>query len=98
MIGNWLQPIHRTAIFAALLFGVAMGLARAEPAVDVALVLAVDVSLSIDAEEFALQRAGYAAAFRNRRVGEAITAGAAGAGAGPRLPSSAGRQPHTDRR
>ncbi len=79
MIRNGLQPIHRTAIFAALLFGVTMGLARAEPAVDVALVLAVDVSLSIDAEEFALQRAGYAAAFRNRRVVDAITAGAAGA-------------------
>src|SRR5260221_3559969 len=40
MIRNWLQPIHRTAIFAALLFGVAMGLARAEPAVATALVLA----------------------------------------------------------
>ncbi|MBV8652155.1 MAG: DUF1194 domain-containing protein [Alphaproteobacteria bacterium] len=53
--------------------------ARAETKVDIALVLAVDVSLSIDSEEFALQRAGYAAAFRNPRVVEAITAGSNGA-------------------
>ena len=41
-----------------------------------ALVLAVDVSLSIDTEEFALQRAGYAQAFRNERVVDAILASA----------------------
>jgi len=53
--------------------------ARAQTKVDVALVLAVDVSLSIDAEEFALQRAGYAQAFRNERVVDAIMAGPVGA-------------------
>jgi hypothetical protein len=52
--------------------------ARAQEKVDIALVLAVDVSLSIDDEEFALQRAGYAAAFRNPRVVDAITAGGTG--------------------
>jgi hypothetical protein len=61
----------------ACLLGAA-GPVRAETKVDIALVLAVDVSLSIDAEEFALQRAGYAAAFRNPRVIEAITLGGGG--------------------
>src|SRR4051794_12990160 len=69
----------RTTFFAALLIAAATGTAGAQPVVDIALVLAVDVSLSIDAEEFALQRAGYAAAFRNKRVVEAITGGATGA-------------------
>src|SRR5947208_1678813 len=45
---------------------------RAETPVDLALVLAVDVSRSIDAEEFELQRAGYAMAFRDRRVADTI--------------------------
>ncbi len=71
--GFWM--IGRTAILVALLFGTPMAPVHAEPTVDIALVLAVDVSLSIDAEEFALQRAGYAAAFRNKRVVDAITAG-----------------------
>ena len=48
--------------------------ARAE-AVDVALVLAVDVSRSIDTGEFRLQREGYAAAVTNPRVLMAIQAG-----------------------
>jgi hypothetical protein len=71
--------IGRTLFFAVLLVATTTGMAGAEPAVDIALVLAVDVSLSIDAEEFALQRAGYAAAFQNQRVVEAITGGATGA-------------------
>src|SRR5215469_7098202 len=54
------------------------GSAVAQTRVDVALVLAVDVSLSIDNEEFALQRQGYAAAFRNPRVVDAITLDGAG--------------------
>jgi len=72
--------IRPTATLAALLLWVVPAAPlRAESAVDVALVLAVDVSLSIDAEEFALQRAGYAAAFRNERVVAAITGGSIGA-------------------
>src|SRR5277367_6838768 len=47
--------------------------------VDVALVLAVDVSGSIDADRFAIQRTGYAAAFDNASVIAAITNGAHGA-------------------
>jgi Protein of unknown function (DUF1194) len=70
--------IRANATLAALLlWAVTAAPARGEIAVDVALVLAVDVSLSIDAEEFALQRAGYAAAFRNERVVAAITSGSA---------------------
>jgi hypothetical protein len=69
-----------TATLAAFLLWVATAAPLpGESAVDLALVLAVDVSLSIDAEEFALQRAGYAAAFRNERVVAAITGGSIGA-------------------
>ncbi|HZT50818.1 MAG TPA: DUF1194 domain-containing protein, partial [Stellaceae bacterium] len=54
------------------------GAARAET-VDVALVLAADVSRSIDDEEFALQRDGYAAALTDPRVLQAIQSGVNGA-------------------
>jgi hypothetical protein len=47
--------------------------------VDLALVLAVDASRSVDAEEFDLQRSGYARAFRDPRVLAAIQGGANGA-------------------
>ena len=53
--------------------------ARAAQAVDVALVLAADVSRSIDDEEFALQRRGYAAAISDPRVLDAIRSGRRGA-------------------
>jgi uncharacterized protein DUF1194 len=45
------------------------------PAVDVALVLAADVSRSINDEEFGLQRRGYAAAIASSRLLEAIRSG-----------------------
>jgi uncharacterized protein DUF1194 len=73
------ELIGRAGLLAVLVLGATTTPGGAEPAVDIALVLAVDVSLSIDAEEFALQRAGYAAAFRNPRVVDAITAGPVGA-------------------
>ena len=47
---------------------------QAEP-VDVELVLAVDISRSMDAEEFALQRAGYVAALRHPDFINAVRAG-----------------------
>ena len=53
--------------------------ALAADSVDVALVLAADVSRSINDDEFALQRRGYAAAITNARLLEAIRAGAHGA-------------------
>ena len=49
--------------------------ARADEEVDLLLVLAVDVSRSIDQAKFLLQRDGYAAAVSNRGVLEAIRSG-----------------------
>ena len=49
--------------------------ARAAEPVDAAIVLAADVSRSINDEEFALQRQGYAAAITHPRVMEAIRSG-----------------------
>jgi hypothetical protein len=46
--------------------------------VDVALVLAVDVSFSMDIDELALQRGGYIEAFRSKALHEAIAKGAIG--------------------
>lgn len=48
--------------------------ARAEP-VDLALVLAIDCSYSVDSREFALQKTGLARAFRNPLILAAIQAG-----------------------
>jgi Protein of unknown function (DUF1194) len=52
--------------------------ARAAEPVDLLLVLAVDVSRSIDAGKFQLQREGYAAAIADPRVLDAIHSGRAG--------------------
>lgn len=52
--------------------------ARAAEAVDVELVLAVDVSLSMSPTELDIQRDGYAAALTDQRVIDAITQGANG--------------------
>ncbi|MBV8616547.1 MAG: DUF1194 domain-containing protein [Acetobacteraceae bacterium] len=48
-------------------------------AVDLALVLVTDVSRSIDDSEFALEKKGYASAFTDRRVIDAIRGGENGA-------------------
>jgi hypothetical protein len=55
--------------------GLPAGNARAEIAVDLELVLAVDVSLSMDPEEQRLQREGYVAALRDPGITKAIQAG-----------------------
>jgi len=53
--------------------------AQAEPIdVDLALVLAVDISRSISKDEHRIQLDGYAAAFRSSDVVDAIAGGAAG--------------------
>lgn len=67
------------AAIAAFLIAAALGAARAAEPVDVALVLAADVSRSINDDEFALQRRGYAAALTSPRLMEAIRSGAHGA-------------------
>ena len=52
--------------------------AEAQPQVDVALVLAVDVSSSVDEGEAGIQRAGYIAALRDPKVADAIRGGLVG--------------------
>jgi hypothetical protein len=62
------------AILALLLVPAAAQRGSGEP-VDLALVLAVDASGSVDQTRFELQRQGYVAAFRHSRVIGAITSG-----------------------
>lgn len=67
--------------FAVSLVIAAAGAVRAaepQPQVDVALVLAVDVSSSVDEGEAGIQRAGYIAALRDPRVADAIRGGLIG--------------------
>ena len=54
------------------------GMAQAEDNVDLLLVLAADISRSVDAPKFKLQRDGYAAALTNPRVVGAIQSAPAG--------------------
>ena len=65
----------RALVAAALLILAAALPARAQP-VDLALVLAVDCSGSVDADEYFLQVEGYAAAFRHPSVIASILSGA----------------------
>lgn len=76
------RTLSRRLVLAAGL--AAPALIRARPAragqeVDVELVLAVDVSRSVDAEEMEMQMQGYAAAFRDPRLAEGIAGGPLGA-------------------
>jgi hypothetical protein len=52
--------------------------AQSQTEVDLALVLAVDVSSSVSTERWELQKQGYAAAFRSREIVDAIASGPAG--------------------
>lgn len=56
----------------------ALPASAADTPVDLQLVLAVDVSPSMDADELAIQRAGYVAGFRHPSVIQAITSGPLG--------------------
>lgn len=58
-----------------LLLGFGQPVLRAAEPVDMLLVLAADVSRSVDQPKFQLQREGYAAAITDRRVLDAISAG-----------------------
>jgi Protein of unknown function (DUF1194) len=67
--------VLRTVLgFLALCLAASMP-ARAQEQVDLLLVLASDVSRSVDTRKFELQRQGYAAALSNPRVVEAIRSG-----------------------
>src|SRR4030095_12332430 len=66
---------RRTALLGSLAAAAAASTARAETPVDLQLVLAVDVSRSIDEVEAELQRRGYIEALTNDRVLDAILSG-----------------------
>ncbi len=78
-MGRSLSPgsIVRYAAVAAFVAAtpIAHSAARAETAVDLELILAVDVSRSIDREEARLQRQGYVDAFRDQQLARAIGSG-----------------------
>src|SRR4249920_4281600 len=74
-MGRLSRCIAFALAFASALF--AASPARTEP-VDLLLVLAADVSRSVDSQKFQLQREGYAAALVNSRVLEAIQSGRRG--------------------
>jgi len=66
----------RGAVLAVLLaIGAPHESARAQTEVDILLVLAVDVSGSVNAQRFELQKIGYVTAFQNPRVLSAILSG-----------------------
>ena len=68
----------RTFVVAALMATTAWTSTRAAERVDLLLVLAADVSGSMDKSKFGLQRSGYAAAFSNPRVIKALRGGPGG--------------------
>ena len=77
------SPFHFASRIARLLVGLLLAAclsapARAETDVDLALVLAVDISYSMDPEEQQLQREGFIAAFRSAEVHAAIRRGLVG--------------------
>ena len=72
------QGLTRQAAGLALVIGFWSPAARAETEVDLALVVAVDISFSMDTDEQALQREGFAEAFRSRLVHDAIRGGVLG--------------------
>jgi hypothetical protein len=70
------DPVLLAFVFVALAAGLGLpAQAQAQTAVDLALVLAVDASGSVDHYRFELQKRGYVAAFRHTRVLDAIRSG-----------------------
>ena len=72
------RSLNRIAAGCVLVLGLAALPAIAQTEVDLALVLAVDISYSMDPEEQALQREGFAEAFRSPLVHDAIRRGMVG--------------------
>jgi hypothetical protein len=72
------RRFHRLAAACLLAFGLAAAPVSAQTEVDLALVLAVDISYSMDPDEQALQREGFAGAFRSPLVHHAIKGGRLG--------------------
>jgi hypothetical protein len=71
--------IHLAAGLALLWTGFSQpARAQSDSEVDLALVIAVDISFSMDTDEQALQREGFAQAFRSQKVHDAIRSGLLG--------------------
>jgi Protein of unknown function (DUF1194) len=67
------MTMPRSIVFIAVLLVTVVGGVPARPAdIDLSLVLAIDVSSSVNEERYALQMRGYAEAFRNPMVTDAI--------------------------
>ena len=73
-----MRPLFPLVLIAAALLASGVPAVRAAD-IDMALVLAVDVSESVDADEYVLRHEGIARAFENPQVIDAIKAGARGA-------------------
>ncbi len=69
------MPTRRVVVASAITVALAGRLRAAEAEVDLQLVLAVDASGSVNQRRFDLQKQGYASAFRNPRVLNAIRSG-----------------------
>jgi Protein of unknown function (DUF1194) len=74
-----MRPTGLLSLICAAVLLVGATAARAQTAVDLQLVLAMDASGSISDSRFELQRQGYSAAFRHPRVLQAIRSGMHGA-------------------
>src|SRR5262245_5666088 len=72
------RTIHCFIVAFVVLLSGWNGHVQAKELVDLLLVLAADVSRSVDADKFKLQREGYAAAFSDSRVIDTITSGPRG--------------------
>ena len=70
--------LGRGLVVAMVLLLMSVSSSHAAPEVDLELILAVDVSWSMDPDEQRLQRDGYVEAFRDRQLAKAITAGPQG--------------------
>lgn len=69
------RAVAVVAVVVAVTAGIACNAARAETPVDLELILAIDVSRSIDREEARLQRQGYIDAFRDPALIRVIGSG-----------------------
>ncbi len=76
--GRWNLALRQCVIAACTCFSLPGNGVAAEREVDLELILAADISSSIDLEEAALQRQGFVRAFRHREVIEAIRRGQLG--------------------
>jgi hypothetical protein len=74
-ISEMIRAIRSLLLLLLLLLFVAAPTAHAAEKVDLLLVLAADVSRSVDQRKFQLQREGYAAAIADKRVLEAVSSG-----------------------